>query len=62
MLRILLILVLIPFLSSPAFAGFKEGRNAYNNRDWVGAVTELRPLAATGSPSLFVTKPVMTAP
>ena len=48
MLRILLILVLIPFLSSPAFAGFKEGRNAYNNRDWVGAVTELRPLAEAG--------------
>ena len=45
MLRIFLVLALISFLSSPAFAGFKEGKDAYNRKDWVEAITELRPLA-----------------
>ncbi|MCK5518884.1 MAG: sel1 repeat family protein [Alphaproteobacteria bacterium] len=48
MLRIFLVLALISFLSSPAFAGFKEGKDAYNRKDWVEAITELRPLAESG--------------
>ncbi|MFH1158059.1 MAG: tetratricopeptide repeat protein [Pseudomonadota bacterium] len=48
MARILLVLALVSFLSSPAFAGFKEGKDAYDRKDWVGAITELRPLAEGG--------------
>lgn len=45
---ILLVLLFLSLLASPACAGFEEGKNAYNRKDWVGAITELRPLAEVG--------------
>ena len=49
MLRtILLVFALLPLLAPPAFAGFEEGRSAYNRKDWVKAIIELRPLAEAG--------------
>jgi len=45
--RILLILFLIT-LTAPAFAGFDEGKKAYDKKDWKTAITELRPLAEAG--------------
>jgi len=47
MQRILLIFVFLA-LTSPAFAGFDEGRAAYDKKDWLTAIKELRPLAESG--------------
>jgi hypothetical protein len=44
----LLALSFLLVLSFPAAAGFEEGRNAYNNKDWERTILELRPLAETG--------------
>jgi len=46
--RFLLVLALLPLLMSPAFAGFEEGKSAYDRKDWVNTVVQLRPLAETG--------------
>ena len=45
--RILLISFFLAF-SSPAFAGFDEGKQAYDKKDWLTAIKELRPLAERG--------------
>ena len=45
--HVLIALTLIT-LSSPAFAGIDEGRAAYDKKDWVTAIKELRPLAEAG--------------
>ena len=42
------------FLSFPAFAGFEEGRAAYDRKDWRGAITHLRPLAEAGDDRAMV--------
>lgn len=42
-------LLLLLALSSPAAAGFEEGRSAYNSRAWEKAILELRPLAEGGN-------------
>ena len=46
--RILIILVLLSFMPAAAFAGFDEGRKAYDKKDWTTAIKELRPLAEAG--------------
>jgi hypothetical protein len=43
-----LVLLFLFLLASPALAGFEEGKNAYDRKDWAGAITELRPLAEAG--------------
>jgi TPR repeat protein len=49
MLQPFFLVLLFLYLSlSPARAGFEEGRDAYNRKDWLGAITELRPLAEAG--------------
>jgi uncharacterized protein len=46
--RLLFLLAFIGFFSSAAFAGFEEGKRAYDQQDWAKAITELRPLAEAG--------------
>lgn len=46
--RFLMILAFLTLISSSAFAGFEEGKSAYDRKDWVAAITNLRPLAEAG--------------
>jgi len=49
MLRKLLFTLAFLFLfAAPASAGFEEGKAAYDRKDWVTAITELRPIAEQG--------------
>lgn len=49
MVRRFFALLLFCFLfSAPAFAGFDEGRDAYNKGHWIQAIFNLRPLAEAG--------------
>lgn len=43
-----LILVSGLFISSPALAGYKEGKSAFDSKDWFQAIVHLRPLAEAG--------------
>ncbi len=45
---ILTIAVLLSFMATPAFAGFDEGKKAYDKKEWAKAIKELRPLAEAG--------------
>ena len=44
----LLVLAFLSVLAAPACAGFEEGKDAYNRKDWEKTILELRPLAETG--------------
>ncbi|MCE9506701.1 MAG: sel1 repeat family protein [Alphaproteobacteria bacterium] len=44
----LLVLAFLSVFAAPAYAGFEEGRDAYNRKDWEKTILELRPLAETG--------------
>lgn len=46
--RILIILVFLSLVPAAAFAGFDEGKKAYDKKDWPTAIKELRPLAEAG--------------
>lgn len=46
--RILILSVLLCFFAAPAFAGFEEGKAAYDSKNWLGAIANLRPLAEKG--------------
>lgn len=48
MQRYLFVLALLSLLSSPACAGFQEGKDAYDNKNWQQAVLHLRPIAEEG--------------
>lgn len=48
MLQRIFILLFILSFSFPAFAGFDEGKAAYDKKDWLTAIRELRPLAEHG--------------
>jgi hypothetical protein len=48
MLQRFLFIFVFLCLVSPAFAGFDEGKAAYDKKDWTGAITNLRPLAESG--------------
>ena len=48
MKRLAIVLILGLLQASPAWAGFREGVEAYQNRDYKGAVREFRPLADQG--------------
>jgi TPR repeat protein len=52
--RILIILALLAVAFSPAFAGFDEGKKAYEKKDYAAAIKELRPLAETGDDRAMV--------
>jgi uncharacterized protein len=43
-----LLFVSLPLLPSPAFAGFQEGKEAYDKGKWVQAVFNLRPAVEAG--------------
>lgn len=47
-------LTLFCLLSFPAFAGFEEGKSAYDRKDWRTAIAELRPLAENGDDRAMV--------
>jgi len=51
---ILTIAALLSLAVSPAFAGFDEGKKAYDKKDWATAIKELRPLAETGDDRAMV--------
>lgn len=46
--RILTVLVFLSLMPAAAFAGFDEGKKAYDKKDWPTAIKELRPLAEAG--------------
>ena len=48
LLRFVLIMFFIFSVASPAFAGFDEGKKAYDSKDWPKALAELKPLADKG--------------
>ena len=48
MQRFFIFMAVLCFFATPAFAGFEEGKKAYEKQDWVRAITELRPLAEAG--------------
>lgn len=52
--RIVFVLGLISFFSFPAYAGFDEGKKAYDQKQWTQAITELRPLAEAGDDRAMV--------
>lgn len=54
MKRILLSFLFIVLLAAPAFAGFEEGKKAYDAKDWKTAIKELRPLAEGGDERALV--------
>jgi len=47
-MRFLWVLVIFLSLSLPAFAGFEEGKKAYEEENWMRVIAELRPLAERG--------------
>ncbi|MDD9901049.1 MAG: tetratricopeptide repeat protein [Alphaproteobacteria bacterium] len=52
--RLFAFLALFCILAVPAWADFEIGRRAYENKDWIRAITELRPLAEKGDPRALV--------
>ncbi len=52
--RILITVLFLSFAAAPAFAGFDEGKKAYDKKDWPAAIKELRPLAESGDDRAMV--------
>ncbi|VAV82937.1 hypothetical protein MNBD_DELTA01-1995 [hydrothermal vent metagenome] len=48
MKKLIIVFAVLFLMTTPAFAGFKEGEEAYNKGDYVAALHELRPLAEEG--------------
>lgn len=49
-----LVLVAVLFSSTAAFAGFDEGKHAYDTKNWTQAILNLRPLAESKDPRAMV--------
>ena len=45
---------MLSFIASPAFADFDAGKKAYDKKDWLTAIQQLRPLAEAGDDRAMV--------
>lgn len=52
--RLLIVFAFCALYSAPAFAGFEEGKAAYDKGNWIQAIINLRPAVEKGDPRAMV--------